>query len=651
MTRRFVVLLVVFAVLLTAFSFALSLRDSRDWRANRSRRLLPFPWQDAAAVIVTRHGGQTLRFSRSPGAEWRVELHDGRLDVLDSKASDGLAALATLTRRDPMPDRAPPDPDAAVTLVATSSQGQEVRLDFGDVQNNIRAVVVDGDDSLVYGVNQDLLTFLEWKGERLRNMYLTSVGGGRAPEKVTLSPNPDDPSLDVVLERRSGGWLLSQPVEWPADTVKMDLLLRWLDRLRADSVAEEAPATRAAFGLKQPTARIEALYNVPEGTLKRKIDFGAVVGTEGVYAAVDGREPVFIVPKELLTEIFMGIAQTHPVLWRNFYRKRSVNALGDGIPVSFRIERLLPTPAVLVMAAEAATEEVGGEWLAELRDESGVSHFPVEAPDPGKRETPLRALMAALSEVRIQTFLADVPPGPTTGTWTSNPAWRLSCRFADGTESPVLTLYAEHTGGEPLSALSFARGEGESNSQGGAEQSGVVFSLSNRPAVFRAYAQEAERLCLPLYKYRSRRLLRLDTGQFEKVSVEIGKKRSGYFRKPGDVNEQWWTNPDAPEPLMDDNNHFVVMLDELSMLETEAFVADAEMDMTEFGLDQPEITAIVYRTSGSADNPSASDIPALTLDVGKPVANNRGRYARLNRAGPVFLLSERMARALVAEYR
>lgn len=659
MSRRLVFILVVIAALLSGFSLALSRRDSRDWRANRSRRLLPFPWQDAASVTLRREGGETLRFNRAPGAEWRVELGDGKFDALDARAADSLAALATLARRNPLSDRPPPDPEKSLSLIAVSQLGQEVRLDFGDVQNSVRAVIVDKDPSVVYGVNQDLLAFLDWDRDRLRNMYLASVPGGVMPERILLSPKPDDPSLNVILARRPGEWVMENPARWPADITKTGNLIRWLDRLRADSVAADTAVDRNAYGLRQPTARIEAHYKTPEGMLRRRIDFGDGDGENGVFTSVEGRDPVFVTPREALAEVFMDIAITPPKMWRDFYRRRSISLFGNAAsaavrPVAFRIEKLVPAPALLTIGADDGADPGGvREWRGEYRDARGVRRFSVEPPGSGRPGAPLDALLLGLSEITIESFLSDVAPGPETARWTTYPAWRLSCKFSDGSESPVLTLYAKNAegdlpGGNPYAEGAAGAREAQADRSG---REGFAFSLSNRSAVLEADAWDAQRLCLPPYRYQSRLMLRKNSAEFVRAIIRVSETSTEYYRQPGDVNGQWWIDSASPEPLMDGNNRFVDMLDRLSRLEAERFVGDVSADESEFGLDRPEITAIVYSSSGITPGGAASAGEQFTLAIGAHAAGTDCRFARLNGEGPVFLLSENIVSDLIAEYR
>lgn len=122
------------------------------------------------------------------------------------------------------------------------------------------------------------------------------------------------------------------------------------------------------------------------------------------------------------------------------------------------------------------------------------------------------------------------------------------------------------------------------------------------------------------------------------------------MRNAEEINEQWWRKGEPDEPLMDDNNRFVAMTLDLSQLKSDGFVAGINGDIAEFGLDQPEITAIVYSSpEGSADNKEGNRL--LKLSLGKTADEEGKRYARLDDDGPVFLVSERIAKALAESYR
>jgi hypothetical protein len=189
------------------------------------------------------------------------------------------------------------------------------------------------------------------------------------------------------------------------------------------------------------------------------------------------------------------------------------------------------------------------------------------------------------------------------------------------------------------------------------DQVGMAFSRSDRTAVMETFAEAAYLLCLPLYRYQSRKILDYDPSAWSRVEIAASSFSAAYIRKTGDVNEQWWRDSFPPEPVMDDNNTLVGTLLELSRLRTEGFVAEAgEKDDTaaaeqleEFGLDRPAITAIVY-TSKEEGTGGSEKLFALAIGT-QAGPDEQTRYARLNGSGPVFLVPDRLARALEREYR
>ncbi len=249
MPRRHVAILVLVAIALTVTSLALSRRDSRDWRANRSRRLFPFPWQDAASVRIDRPGRDTLSFTRPTGGEWQIELGDGLADSLDPTAVQALEALVTMSWREPLRDRPAPNPDRAVAITAGNASGLKVVIRLGDAMQNLRAATVDADDSVVYGVNQDLLAFLDWPDSRFRNLNLATGPNNAKPDRITLTPGAA-PDLSVTLERTPDGWRQTVPVNWPVDETRLDLLLRWIDRSVANPSRRNRPATLPGSALR-----------------------------------------------------------------------------------------------------------------------------------------------------------------------------------------------------------------------------------------------------------------------------------------------------------------------------------------------------------------------------------------------------------------
>lgn len=656
MTKRGVLILTAAALALTAFSIALSRRDSSDWRATRARRLFPFPWQETSGVAITRPDGRVSRFEKAPGGEWRVRLDGELADSLSFKTVDELAALATLAWREPLREGRAPVPERAVRLTAFGAAGQRVELAFGDIANNMRAVVVDGDDSAVYGVSQDLLKFLDWPDRRHRNLYLASAESGKRPNRIALSPGAaaDGNPLDIVLERRADGWRLVEPVAWPVDETRLDMLLRWIDRLRADSIEAEFAGDSEWFGFGPESPFIEIRYADGDGVLSRRVEFGREKeGGDAIYARVAGRNPIFGLDAGALSEISMDAAAEYPDQWKNFYRRRAVNVAGSEMPAAVVVERLLPSPAKITL--EQVRDRDGARWRGVLEENGAVVSFPVDPPAPEDQMRPLTAVIAGLSSLRVRTFLADAGPGPDTIRWTAFPAWRFTCRAADGTPGPTLTLYAANAEGALPPGEPFVPGLAGPQEMkpldGFGANPGVAFSIDDRKAIMEMYGELAYLLCLPPYRYRSAKVLDSDPRTWARVEIVREGSTTIYTRDGSGLNEQWWLDSDTPEPLMDDNNLLVALLLELSQLRTPGYVADAGAAPEEFGLDRPEINAIVYSFNKAAAGETEA-APLFRLSLGKQAGNDGAfRYARLDGGGPVFLVSARMAEALGAAYR
>ncbi len=651
MSKRRTIIFIILALALTLTSLALSRRDSRDWRANRSRRLFPFPWQDAAGIVIKRPGEEELAFARKPGGEWQIRIGEDLQDSLNLTAAQAVEALATLAWRETQSGRTAPDADQAVTLTATSQSGQVVSFAFGDVQNNLRAAIIDNSPEPVYGVNQDLLSFLDWPRERFRNLHLASPPGNVKPKRISLVPN-GDAGLAITLERTPAGWRQTLPVPWQVDETRLDLLLRWLDRLRGDSIAAEQTGDLKWFGFTPKSTRIEVWYDAPEGEVQRRIEIGKEADSEHVYIRDAGRNPVFSLPKEIPAEISIDVAQEHPVLWRNFYRKRALDLLEGKAPESIVVERLLPTPEKLTILQ--VNDAAGQRWQGTLETPAGSQSFPIDPPDPNDNMRPLSALLTGLSNLRVKTFLADVPPGGETENWTSYPAWRITPRLPAEDGAPtVLNIYADDRDGDFPSGKPFVPGRAEAQElhplPGYPEKVGFAFSLSDQAAVMETFGELSYLLCLPPYRYRSAKLIDSRPNSWTRVEIAKEGRTQAYIRNANDVNEQWWRVDDEKQPLMDDNNAFINVLLELSQLKSEGFVADGMGDIGEFGLDQPEITAIVY-SSADPQKSEREETLLFKLSIGKAAEGTDKCYARLGEAGPVFLLPARMGRALGETY-
>ena len=644
MHKRLALGLSLAASLLSLFSAILSRREAEAWRTGFSRRLLPFAWEETVSVRLERRTG-TLAVGKDADGEWRFRPEGGQEDLLSREATDGLAALWALAWREPLVGNSTffPAGEADATVVAASAaDGRGIVLRLGGVAENLQAVTA-GDDGMTYGVRRDILAVADWPAERFREMFLLAGGRGRRLAELIVAPAGGDPGLRLRIRRTPGGWRLIEPVDWPADEARLDALLRWIDRLRALSVADR----RADFG--PAPAFVEALYDGPGGMARRRVEFGGSASGGGLLAAAAGREPIFAVPEGILAEISLDAAAAYPKVWRDFYRRRSLNLAGADMPGEILVERLLPSPVRLTLERDG-----DDAWHGRLETEGETRTFPVEPPDPAEPMRPLTALLTGLSSLRIQAFLADSSPETREGWPNVLPAWRFSCREAEGAAFPLLTLYAAGRDGGQPPADPFPEGRSGPIDlpppPGRSRLDGIAFSVSDQPALLEAPGEMAYLLCLPPYRYQSKRLPAGDSEEWIGVEIAAGGKTAKYYRDPAGRGGAWWKEGVPPQPLLDAEGAFSVMLMELSRITAEAWIADAGTLSGEFGLDRPEITAIVYTfVDRTADGGGAEQ--GLKLSIGREAKDDTGgengsRFARLGDSSPVFLISGRLAASL-----
>lgn len=654
MSRKAFAAITVVAIILTLFTFALSRRDSADWRSLSARRLFPFPWQNATSMTIDYPDGRKVEFNKDKFGSWRIRLEGDIWDTLHPQAMEELAALVMLPWRDPIPGATSPDPATSPKLTAVSSDGDKVTVVFGSVVGNMRLLGVLDDPGMAFGINPDLARVVDWPIERFRNLYLATVPPGWKIERLIITPSPG-PATPVDLKKESGHWILQGDYPWQVEPGRLDMLFSWLGRLEAESAIATSADDPVWFGFGENSMSIDITYETETIAQRRKIEFGKPINEKPdlVYARVSERSPVFAVPRRFLSEIALEHANAYPNEWSAFFRKRTFALLGSQLPRKIVVESILPNPARLII--ERTSELNVDTWKGILESNGTASDFAVDGPQADKITTPLYKLLTGLSNIRIRVFLADGNPGQDTLKWTAYPAWRFSVTEDDGTASPELTLYAIDTDGNLASGQQYREGvlepEPRPTVNGLSENVGIAGSVSNMPAILEVDAQLSSLLCIPPYRYHTTRMINADPETWTKVIVKKeGDDGTIYMCGSREYGEHWWRGEANSEPLLDDNNLFVAMLVELSKIQAVGVVAPLTADLQEFGLDRPAITTIVYgaRDGGEVTDESPEQ-QEIQLDIGNK--NSAGLYyARLNQDSVVFLLPEEMIAKLKKDY-
>lgn len=655
MSKRLVSILVTAALVLTAFSLALSRRDSEDWRSSQARRLFPFPWRDVTELRINRAGGEEITLAKADGKGWRIVLPDGTQDSLNPQAVEELAALVMLPWREPLKDADPAAIDATVRLTVAEASGGDIELAFGKLVGDYLSVVVDDEPNVVHGIAPDLAKVLDWPVKRLRNLFLAADSAKRLT-RVAVHAGGDADRIEIV--RKANAWRLVRPVEWPAEPARVEQLNGWFERLQADAILADGLDDPAAFGFGEDCLALELGFEDEAGPAVRRIEFGDVVPDDdaSVYARASDRPSLFKIAKQTLEEIALWQAVEFPDVWADYYRLRTLDLLGPPPSRRIVVERLLPRPERLTLdrAGDAGTDV---RWTGVLEKDGETLAVAVDPPSPDDPLRPMTRLLTGLSGLRVRSFLADVPPGPDTVKWTAYPAWRFTVTGADGAQLPAVTLYsnnAEGTFSPDPPGVDARAASADSLPEKPGERPGVVASIADRPAILDLFGDMAYLLCLPPFRYQSRWLLDYNPSTWQTVEITRQGKTVTFTRRSQEYGGHWWRSGEPAEPLFDDNNRFLAMLADLSQMHATAIVDSGDGDPAEFGLDQPEITVIVYGTLETAQGGDAGTEPGelFALSIGGAVGDPFGsRFARLNDKGIVFRVSPELVEALTTEYR
>lgn len=647
MSRKASVILFLLALALTGASIWLSRQDSTEWRANRARKLFTCAWKDVVSVIITPKDGETVELERQ-GNRWMVRLDGDLFDLASMQALAEVEAMVALAWRDKSALSRPPGDDAT-QIAVTDQWGTKFVLRLDKAVDGMRNAVMssEGENTLV--VPESMVRFAEWPRSRFRSLDLFQLDG-TALSGVVLRPDATSEADVVELRKEPDGWRVVKPFLWEADPARLDRLERLLRDLRASDVAAEKVDDSAWFEIGDDSESIMVQAESGSGVVQQTVQFGKPDGNGAVFAKVDGRNPVFLIPLSVLSDLPLLQAGKHKAEWRDFYRRRGVDLLGADLPGVITVESLLPHPRKLTIDLGKATSS--GAFTALLESDSGKREFMVDSPNSEHANSPLRMLLTGLKNLRIRSFLADRSPGESTLQWTAFPAWRIAVDGPGGKRE--ITLYSSDAEGRLACGQPYVVGLVEPQSLVVSEDTkmtpGLPFSISGKDAVLETYGELSSLFCLPLERYQSRLRMDADYHTWTKVEVITPEWRRVFIPGPRSGNEQWWrVEKDQSYPLLEDNHQFVTLAIGLSRLYSLGVVADVDANLAEFGLDRPAISVIVTGHRDKEYEVVARVDVGSRVDGGEDAVN--GYYAKLGDGGPIFLLPDDLVTSLLRDYR
>ncbi len=378
---------------------------------------------------------------------------------------------------------------------------------------------------------------------------------------------PDQPEQTRVLLKRDERWQLTDPVDWPANDLAVDLILNELTGLevkaayRVDEI-REVNRTLADYGLDQPMVELTYGRQDSRGTIRlSNLNF---VGDNAHLLTPDG-ERVLVVDRGLLDSLTLEL---------NELRDQRVFRIEP-----FQIESLaVEVNSELAAAGESVRiERVDSDWRF---------NAPFNAPADSLQLGPI---VTQLTGLRVQGF-ADKATLEETG--LDHPAMRVSLMAERNLAQTMLI-------GAPVP---------------GSETASLYAKLSSNDTVFTVEPSIPSLLANARETLRERSFLDFQPAALDAITVERGgrevilqKLETGSWVVLKNNEEGFGGSEPADVQVIED------MIRAFAGLEAQAFVSDTSVpDLNRFGLEDPR--AVVTLSAGDTyrlrlGSPSGQVIP------------------------------------------
>ena len=190
-----------------------------------------------------------------------------------------------------------------ITVVLQSTTDDQIHeLQIGsDTGTPGRIYVAHSGHRAVYAVNKEVYTKLNRTVFDLRDKRVIDF---QRTTTHRLSLRQGDSEI-VCQKNVDGEWEITAPVKLKANGEAVDDLLFGVDALRAAAFIDDQPRSLQPYGLDSPS--IEASFMVPDAE-PTVLLVGKMKG-ENIYVKAQNAEPVFLVKKELINLVGMGVAE------------------------------------------------------------------------------------------------------------------------------------------------------------------------------------------------------------------------------------------------------------------------------------------------------------------------------------------------------
>ena len=246
-------------------------------------------------------------------------------------------------------------------------------------------------EDFVYAVRTDALARLSLKVEDLRDRRLLPLSS----YDISFVRMEAGERMIVLQKKEDGGWLVTEPKQWTADTERVkDLLNQWT-AARIERFIDEAGTNLAELGLAPPACRM---------TFSRLIASASKEGKGQIVAAGDEEMTVLVndAPQDDSGRLLAKLEMENSV----YEVSNAVYGTVSLDPLFFRDREVLSLDATNVVAI---TQWVEARERSVQRD-SGDAAFRAVPPEAGEvDEEAVKDVLMTISRLRVTDYVADDP--------------------------------------------------------------------------------------------------------------------------------------------------------------------------------------------------------------------------------------------------
>lgn len=425
--------------------------------------------------------------------------------------------------------------------------------------------------------------------------------------ELSAHPAPDAPPVTVRLRRDGDTWLLTDPVEWPANAFAVGPILTALQFLEHETSFPVSDLARngqtlADYGLEKPRLVVTATPAPADPSSAKaaapftlRIGDGTVVGDRVYLLSPDGRR-IHVVHRTLAEALSPDLAR-------------------------LRSEQLLTIP---VFETRALTLQAGSTRTRLRRDHS---RWLFETPITTRAaKTPVELAINSLTSLRVARFLsADTLPSPEI-TGLSSPRLRVTLEGNARRETLLLGLPAREPAPDSETIELYAA----------LEDRATPFTVAVPRSVLRTLDRAQTTL-------RERRVLDLDPALVTSVTITAPEPaqpvRIQKLDNPSGPADWQLSSPLLPSPLRADAALVDLLLRRLQLLDataprpdTSPFVSDApsNAEIENLGFNRPErVITLQLDAPPAAPNAPATRPSTLVLQLALPGGTDPSAYARV----------------------